>query len=139
MECSQIRNRLDAWTDGELADDERAMIDSHLEQCRACLAMRPAPFRRRRACSRWPAPPCTRRRPCPGRRSERSRTGLAKQGFSDWWHSLGWAMQGAVCTAALAGFFFGAVLAANISIPASGDYANPYHRLYADNGGVFLP
>ncbi len=34
--CPEVRERLSAWLDGELAPDEAARVDRHLESCGAC-------------------------------------------------------------------------------------------------------
>ena len=36
MNCQQIRNRLDAWVDGELSAPMAAAVTRHLEGCPSC-------------------------------------------------------------------------------------------------------
>jgi mycothiol system anti-sigma-R factor len=36
MQCEEVRPRLDAYLDGELAETERTLLRSHLESCRDC-------------------------------------------------------------------------------------------------------
>jgi len=40
MECSQIQDSLSAFIDCELAPDEAALIESHLEHCGVCRQQR---------------------------------------------------------------------------------------------------
>ncbi len=36
MECPEVQNRLSAYFDGELEEDQRLVIAAHLERCSAC-------------------------------------------------------------------------------------------------------
>ena len=61
--CTDVRERLEAFYDGELAVDERIAIQNHLGECVSCsLAAEELDVARRDRCASWPRKRPTARR-----------------------------------------------------------------------------
>ena len=135
MNCQEIRNRLDAYVDGELPAGEAEKVNRHLEACPACRHQ--AEVLRQIGSALDLLPPLT----APPRLYRKAlgayRKGMAAPSLADWWRNLTIAMRSAVCGAALAGLLCGAVMATSIVTPTSQDGAGLYQTLYATNEGFY--
>lgn len=132
MNCQQIRNRLDAWVDGELSAPAAEAVTRHLDGCPSC---------RRHALERQQMAGALDRLPPPkapadlSRRTLRAfRAGIRRPGMAEWWRELSLVMRSTVCGAALAGLLCGVVLGSSLLSLTPDGSAGPYQTLYASEG-----
>lgn len=132
MDCAKIRNRLEAWVDGELSVSEAEGITRHLETCPTCR--RSAASLRRLASALDHLPPMTAPVTLSRRTLRAFRAGIERPGMAEWWRDLSLAMRSAVCGAALAGLLCGAVLGTSLVMLTPGGSSSPYQTFYASKG-----
>ena len=132
MNCQNIRNRLDAWVDGELPASEAERISRHLDTCQTC--MRHALELRQLAAALDQLPPLTASSSFYRRTLKAYRMGIDRPGMAEWWHSLSLVMRSAVCGAALAGLLCGAVLGTSLVTLGPDGGSSLYRTLYASEG-----
>jgi anti-sigma factor RsiW len=132
MDCQEIRNRLDAWVDGELSAQAAERIAYHLNVCPTCRHS--AEELRQMVAALDPLPPMTASATLSRRTLRSFRAGIERPGMVEWWRDLSLAMRSAVCGAALAGLLCGAVLGTSLFTLTPDGSASPYQTLYASEG-----
>ena len=132
MHCDDVKKRMDAWIDGELAPEESQEIDRHLRGCSGCR--REAEDLGQIVTALAELPTIT----APSRLTRKTRrafvSGLERPDLAQWWRELSLTMRGAVCGAVAAGLLFGVVLGTTLVPSGAGVGSNPYQTLYASRG-----
>lgn len=132
MQCNEIRKKLDAWMGSELSARDSDKIKQHLEKCPECS--READILKElsahiKTIPNIHAPDYLVRKTVQAFQKELIRPGLA-----EWWKSLSFSMQGAVCGVILTGLLCGAVLCNSIITTGTDTTSDPYKTLYASKG-----
>ncbi len=128
MQCNEIQKKIDAWMGNEVSAHDSEKIKQHLEQCPACS--REAEVIKHLSVHLEKLPDLY----APDYLSRKTRRTFQKElirpGMAEWWKSLSFSMQSAVCGVILTGLLCGAILGNSIITKGTDNTADPYQTLY---------
>lgn len=134
MECQDVTEILNAWMDLELPAEQTARINRHLKTCRPCA--READALRMLAITLDAMPTIPVPAQLVRKTMRKLRAGFEHPGIIEWWRSLGFAMRGAACGAAMAGLLLGIILGTSLTVLPSAAAANGYIEVLYHTEGM---
>ncbi len=112
MNCQHVNERLDAWADGVLPEDQKKAVEQHLAECTACAGQ--AASLRILVDSLAAMPAVQAPRQLAVKTMKAFRSNFRPPGMLEWWLSLGPAMRSASCSVAVAGLLLGIGLGSSL-------------------------